>query len=112
MKNKFLKRLLWVSLITSIVTPSFAADNAFGSLVSDNKTPLQQQIAVTEAIDVSVHPLVQGPVLSNILIGVMISPSMKIAYIQTISGEEYFVRVGDKLGNSNGSISDLSLIHI
>ena len=108
MKNKFLKRLLWVSLITSIVTPSFAADNAFGSLVSDNKTPLQQQIAVTEAIDVSVHPLVQGPVLSNILIGVMISPSMKIAYIQTISGEEYFVRVGDKLGNSNGSISDIN----
>ena len=38
----------------------------------------------------------------------MISPSMKIAYIQTISGEEYFVRVGDKLGNSNGSISDIN----
>ena len=109
MKNKFLKRLLWVSLTTSIVMSSYAAENAFGSLVPDNKTPLQQQIAVTEAIDVGVHPLVQGPVLSNILIGVMISPSMKIAYIQTASGEEYFVRVGDKLGSANGSISDINL---
>ena len=39
----------------------------------------------------------------------MISPSMKIAYIQTASGEEYFVRVGDKLGSANGSISDINL---
>jgi len=109
MKNKFLKRLLWVSLTTSIVLSSYAAENAFGSLVSDNKSSPQKQLAQTEAIDVTLHPLVQSPVLSNTLIGVMISPSMKIAYIQTASGEEYFVRVGDKLGSANGSISDINI---
>ena len=38
----------------------------------------------------------------------MISPSMKTAFIRTLTGDEYFVRIGDKLGNANGSITGIN----
>ena len=38
----------------------------------------------------------------------MISPAQKIAYIRTYDGEEYFIGVGDMLGNADGSVTNIN----
>ena len=38
----------------------------------------------------------------------MISPAQKIAYLRTYDGEEYFIGVGDKLGNADGSVTNIN----
>jgi type IV pilus assembly protein PilP len=43
---------------------------------------------------------------------IMISPSIKIALIRAKNGEEYFIRVGDLLGNSEGTITDINSVGI
>ena len=53
------------------------------------------------------HPLLQKSVLSYALDGVIIAPKKKIALIRTM-GREYFVSVGDSLGNSGGRITEIS----
>ena len=50
-----------------------------------------------EAVDKTLHPLVRRPVDSNTIIGVMISPAQKIAYIRTYDGEEYYVGPGNQI---------------
>ena len=40
--------------------------------------------------------------------GVVISKSVKIALIRANNGEEYFIRVGDLLGNDEGTITDIN----
>jgi Tfp pilus assembly protein PilP len=40
---------------------------------------------------------------------VMISPELKLALIRTQSGDNYFVRIGDKLGNAKGTITAIKV---
>ena len=54
-----------------------------------------------------VHPLLRKSVLSYALVGVIISPKKKMALIVTV-GKEYFVYVGDELGNSEGRITEIN----
>ena len=69
-------------------------------------------LTTPEVIDKSLHPLVQNPVNSYILMGVVISKSVKIALIRANNGDEYFIRVGDLLGNADGTITEINEIGI
>jgi|TARA_B100002003_G_scaffold195571_1_gene185477 type IV pilus assembly protein PilP len=96
-------------LSISIVSTSVADDNAFGSLITNTETTVSAIDApAAEVIDKSLHPLLQHPVKSYILMGVVISKSVKIALIRANNGEEYFIRVGDLLGNAEGTITDIN----
>ena len=105
MKIKLVLFVFWMML--SIVGASVADDNAFGSLITNTETAVSAIDApAPDVIDKSVHPLLQHPVKSYILMGVVISKKVKIALIRANNGEEYFIRVGDLLGNAEGTITN------
>ncbi len=109
MKIKFSLFISLLVLLISLTGISIADDNAFGSLV----TPKDQTTTATyapspETVDKTLHPLLQNAVGSNTLMAIMISPSMKIGLIRTTSGDEYFVRIGDLIGNSEGKITNIT----
>ena len=109
MKIKLVLFVLWTMLSISIVSTSVADDNAFGSLITNTDTAVPAIDApAAEVIDKSLHPLLQHPVKSYILMGVVISKTVKIALIRANNGEEYFIRVGDLLGNAEGTITDIN----
>ncbi len=109
MKIKLVLSVLCMMLSISIVSNSVADDNAFGSLITNTDTTVPAADApAAEVIDKSLHPLLQHPVKSYILMGVVISKSVKIALIRANNGEEYFIRVGDLLGNAEGTITDIN----
>ena len=109
MKIKLVLFVLWTMLSISIVSTSVADDNAFGSLITNTETTVSAIDApAAEVIDKSLHPLLQHPVKSYILMGVVISKTVKIALIRANNGEEYFIRVGDLLGNAEGTITDIN----
>jgi len=69
------------------------------------------------AIDVPIgtegkHPLLQYSVKNYIIMGVIASSKGKIALIRAKNGEEYFVRVGNQLGNTEGKITEISGVGI
>ena len=107
MKTKFVNIISLMFFLTSLTSVSYAAENAFGSLPSANVSPQSSGGYSSEQIDLSVHPLLQNEIISNTIIGIMISPSVKIASVRTQNGDQYFVRIGDKLGNSEGVITDI-----
>ena len=107
MKIKLVLFVFWMML--SIVGTSVADDNAFGSLITNTETTVSAIDApAAEVIDKSLHPLLQHPVKSYILMGVVISKTVKIGLIRANNGEEYFIRVGDLLGNAEGKITDIN----
>ena len=113
MKIKPVLFLLWTMLSIPIVSTSVADDNAFGSLITNTETTVSAIDApAAEVIDKSLHPLLQHPVKSYILMGVVISKTVKIALIRANNGEEYFIRVGDLLGDAEGTITDINGIGI
>ena len=110
MKVKFTIKLFGFFLSTLLAGVSFAAENAFGSLISDdvNNSSSSMGMDPAQTIDRTLHPLIQSPVNTNTLMAIMISPSLKIAFIKTLNGEEYFIRIGDALGNANGVITNIT----
>jgi len=110
MKIKFASNLSLMFILASLGSISHAAENAFGSLpvIVNNNSAQSSGGFLSDSVDKNVHPLLQNSITSNIIIGIMISPSQKTAFIRTASGDDYFVKVGDKLGNANGSITDIS----
>ena len=113
MKIRLVLFILWMMLSIPIVGTSVADDNAFGSLITNTETTVSAIDApAAEVIDKSLHPLLQHPVKSYILMGVVISKTVKIALIRANNGEEYFVREGDLLGNAEGTITDINGIGV
>ena len=113
MKIKLVLFVFWMMLSIPIVGTSVADDNAFGSLVTNTETAVSAIDApAADVIDKSVHPLLQHPVKSYILMGVVISKTVKIALIRANNGEEYFIREGDLLGNAEGTITDINGIGV
>ena len=111
MKIKLVLFVFW--MVLSIVGTSVADDNAFGSLITVKEEPGIPLDAPSpedspEGINKSLHPLLQHPVKSYILMGVVISKTVKIGLIRANNGEEYFIRVGDLLGNAEGKITDIN----
>ena len=107
MKSKFSVFLSWIFVSAFLVGPASAAENAFGSLISDNvdSSSVSMPFEQGQVIDMTLHPLIRNATASNTLMGVIISPEIKIALIRTQSGDNYFVRIGDKLGNAEGEIT-------
>ena len=113
MKAKFVLILSCMVFSISLVSVSVAADNAFGSLITNTETTISAiDSPAADVIDKSVHPLLQHPVKSYILMGVVTSKIVKIGLIRANNGEEYFVRVGDLLGNAEGTITVINGIGI
>ena len=113
MKIKRVLFVFWMILSIPIVGTSVADDNAFGSLITNTETAVSAIDApAADVIDKSVHPLLQHPVKSYILMGVVTSKTVKIGLIRANNGEEYFVRVGDLLGNAEGSITVINGIGV
>ncbi len=109
MKINLVLFVFWMMLSVPIVGTSVAEDNAFGSLITNTETTVSAIDApAPEVIDKSLHPLLQHPVKSYILMGVVISKTVKIGLIRANNGEEYFIRVGDLLGNAEGKITDIN----
>jgi|TARA_B100000795_G_scaffold97567_1_gene71580 type IV pilus assembly protein PilP len=110
MKIKFAGNIFLMFILVLLGGVSHAAENAFGSLptIVNNNSAQSSGGFSSDPIDQSVHPLLQNSITSNTIIGIMISPSQKTAFIRTASGDDYFVKVGDKLGNANGSITDIN----
>ena len=107
MKSKFSVFLTWMFVPAFLMGSALADDNAFGSLISDNVDNSSVSIPFEQGqvIDMTLHPLIRNAIASNTLMAVMISPELKIALIRTQSGDNYFVRIGDKLGNAEGEIT-------
>lgn len=59
--------------------------------------------------DSRVSPLVMANPQSYMITGVIVSNSVKAAMIRTDFRENYVVRVGDRLGNQGGVISDIDM---
>ena len=109
MKTKFVSVLSLILLLGSLASVSYAAENAFGSLPTINNNSSQAVSLISgETVDQDLHPLVQNAIRSNTIIGIMISPSVTTAFIRTLTGDEYFVSIGDKLGNANGIITGIN----
>ena len=110
MTVKFSRIFIFIIIPILFSSSSIAAYNAFGSLISTNTGSAASDFVPSsiEAVDKTLHPLVRRPVDSNTIIGVMISPAQKIAYIRTYDGEEYFIGVGDMLGNADGSVTNIN----
>ena len=109
MKIKLVLFVFWMILSIPIVSTSVADDNAFGSLITNTETTVSAIDApAAEVIDKSLHPLLQHPVKSYILMGVVISKTVNIGLIRANNGEEYFIRVGDLLGDAEGTITDIN----
>jgi len=110
MKNRLVLFVLWMMLSIPIANVSVADDNAFGSLITNTDTTVPATDApAAEVIDKSLHPLLQHPVKSYILMGVVISKTVKIGLIRANNGEEYFIREGDLLGSDEGTITDINV---
>ena len=110
MKNRLVLFVLWMMLSIPIANVSVADDNAFGSLITNTDTTVPATDApAAEVIDKSLHPLLQHPVKSYILMGVVISKKVKIGLIRANNGEEYFIRMGDLLGSDEGTITDINV---
>jgi Tfp pilus assembly protein PilP len=77
--------------------------NPFAPIVDDSGGGEARDGSVSEYI--GTHPLLQNHVSSYILIGVIVSPNWAVAMVRDLSGQEFFVRTGDKLGNNEGVIS-------
>ena len=107
MKSKLSVFLTWMFVPAFLMGSALADDNAFGSLISDNVDNSSVSIPFEQGqvIDMTLHPLIRNATASNTLMAVMISPELKIALIRTQSGDNYFVRIGDKLGNAEGKIT-------
>ena len=107
MKSKFSVFLTWMFVPAFLMGSALADDNAFGSLISDNvdNSSVSMPFEQGQVIDMTLHPLIRNAAASNTLMGVIISPEIKIALIRTQSGDNYFVRIGDKLGNAEGIIT-------
>jgi type IV pilus assembly protein PilP len=110
MKIRLVLFVLWMMLSIPIANVSVADDNAFGSLITNTDTTVPATDApAAEVIDKSLHPLLQHPVKSYILMGVVISKTVKVGLIRANNGEEYFIRLGDLLGNADGTITNINV---
>ena len=105
MKNKLI--MVFCGVVFLLPFASWAAENAFGSLINVNTNSGSSY--PSSNVDKTLHPLFQSPVTSNILMGVMIAPSKKIALVRTATGDEYFLKIGDKLGDAGGSVTGMSI---
>ena len=108
MKNKL--KVFSIALIVLISFENVSnAENAFTPLFEPKEavnTVVNSPVALD--IDSGVHPLLQYEVQDYILMAVIVSEKTKIALIRANNGGEYFIKIDDLLGKSEGKIIDIT----
>ena len=108
MKNKL--KIFSIALIVLISFENVSnAENAFTPLFEPKEavnTVVNSPVALD--IDSGVHPLLQYEVQDYILMAVIVSEKTKIALIRANNGGEYFIKIDDLLGKSEGKIIDIT----
>ena len=108
MKNKL--KIFSIALIVLISFENVSnAENAFTPLFEPKEavnTVVNSPVALD--IDSGVHPLLQYEVQEYILMAVIVSEKTKIALIRANNGGEYFIKIDDLLGKSEGKIIDIT----
>tara|TARA_B110000881_G_C18557723_1_gene507928 strand:- start:837 stop:1262 length:426 start_codon:yes stop_codon:yes gene_type:complete len=108
MKNKL--KIFSIALIVLISFENVSnAENAFTPLFEPKEavnTAVNSPVALD--IDNGVHPLLQYEVQEYILMAVIVSEKTKIALIRANNGGEYFIKIDDLLGKSEGKIIDIT----
>jgi len=108
MKSKLIYAFIGVVLSITLTGVANEGINPFNPIFSSTPGGATDAPSGTEGK----HPLQQHPVKNYILTGVISSSKGKIALIRAKNGEEYFVRVGNLLGNTEGKITEISGIGI
>ncbi len=102
-----LKRIA-LGLCLSIIFTSALSEvaNPFDSIIESAPPPSATDYAEEEATNL--HPLLRYPVKKYVLMGTLVSNEVGIALVRSKSGEEFFVRVSDILGNADGRITSIN----
>jgi len=108
MKSKLIYAFIGVVLSITLTGVANEGINPFNPIFSSTPGGATDAPLGTEGK----HPLQQYPVKNYILMGVIASSKGKIALIRARNGEEYFVRIGNLLGNTEGKITEISGIGI
>jgi Tfp pilus assembly protein PilP len=108
MKSKLIFAFIGVILSITLTSVANEGVNPFDPIFSSTSGG-----AIDASLDTEgKHPLQQYPVKNYILMGVISSSKGKIALIRARNGEEYFVRIGNLLGNTEGKITEISGVGI
>ena len=94
-------------ILSTMLSGISVADNPFDQLDTGSSDSVAMDAPSGDIVQEGAHPLVKYPASSYIVIAVIVSNSKKIGLIRAKNAEEYFVRIGDSLGNSDGKISDM-----
>ena len=108
MKNKL--KIFSIALIVLISFENVSnAENAFTPLF-EPKEAVNKVVNSPVALDIDngVHPLLQYEVQDYILMAVIVSEKIKLGLIRANNGGEYFIKIDDLLGKSEGKIIDIT----
>jgi len=106
MKNKIMFIILGVFLSITLTSIAIENINPFEDIVSGSGGGFDAYPdgKVTEGA----HPLQKYPVNNYILMALITSNKGNIAMVKAKNGEEFFVRINDALGSSNGKITNIN----
>ncbi len=106
MKNKIMFLTLGALLSTALTGVANEGVNPFDPIFSS--TPGSAATEYVEDDSANIHPLQQQPVNRYTLMALISSKKGNIAMVRAKSGEEFFVKLNDTLGNANGKITSIN----
>jgi|TARA_B110000003_G_scaffold27896_1_gene26340 Tfp pilus assembly protein PilP len=107
MKNK----IIYISYILTILSTGYlSADvDPFSRSFTQQSSGDQTQMSSSPASgDASVHPMVRLSIEQYFVKGVVTSPKGSLAIISFPGGDDYFLYVGDLIGNDSHSLKSIS----
>ena len=107
MKNK----IIYISFILTILSTSYlSADvDPFSRSFTQQSSGDQTQMSSSPAAgDASVHPMVRLSIEQYFVKGVVTSSKGSLAIISFPGGDDYFLYVGDLIGNDSHSLKSIS----
>ena len=107
MKNK----IIYISFILTILSTSYlSADvDPFSRSFTQQSSGDQTQMSTSPASgDASVHPMVRLSIEQYFVKGVVTSSKGSLAIISFPGGDDYFLYVGDLIGNDSHSLKSIS----
>lgn len=107
MKNK----IIYISFILTILSTGYlSADvDPFSRSFTQQSSGDQTQMSSSPASgDASVHPMVRLSIEQYFVKGVVTSPKGSLAIISFPGGDDYFLYVGDLIGNDSHSLKSIS----
>ena len=107
MKNK----IIYISFILTILSTGYlSADvDPFSRSFTQQSSGDQTQMSSSPASgDASVHPMVRLSIEQYFVKGVVTSPKGSLAIISFPGGDDYFLYVGDLIGNDSHSLKFIS----